>query len=193
MHVNKWAKLNCSVNETVSSGENRIPLLSILGIERKESNRYVERILSLLRAAIGTRSSEGLKNSITRYESVTGIEPKLRGAHTPAETDRRNERRYRVCTTGPLAGCTNIFSSGCYEWLAIIDAVVGLPTTPAGKSSDSRGNGHVETRACYRSYARRSQPRLFIIGRATVTRSAILDSTDVALTLLNNLDMFTIL
>lgn len=99
----------------------------------------------------------------------------------------------RVCTTGPLAGCTNIFSSGCYEWLAIIDAVVGLPTTPGGKSSDSRGNGHVETRACYRSYARRSQPRLFIIGRATVTRSAILDSTDVALTLLNNLDMFTIL
>lgn len=139
------------------------------------------------------RAKARLKNSITRYESVTGIEPKLRGAHTPAETDRRNERRYRVYTTGPLAGCTNIFSSGCYEWLAIIDAVVGLPTTPGGKSSDSRGNGHVETRACYRSYARRSQPRLFIIGRATVTRSAILDSTDVALTLLNNLDMFTIL
>lgn len=83
------------MNETVSSGENRIPLFSILGIERKEGNRYVERILSLLRAAIGTRSSEGLKNSITRYESMTGIEPKLRGAHTPAETETNDDI---VCT-----------------------------------------------------------------------------------------------
>lgn len=191
MHVNKWAKLNCSVNETVSSGENRIPLLSILGIERKEGNRYVERILSLLRAAIveRRRAWKILLHGMNRWQVLN----RNYEAHTPAETDRRNERRYRVYTTGPLAGCTNIFSSGCYEWLAIIDAVVGLPTTPARKSSDSRGNGHVETRACYRSYARRSQPRLFIIGRATVTRSAILDSTDLALTLLNNLDMFTIL
>lgn len=37
------------------------------------------------------RAKARLKNSITRYESVTGIEPKLRGAHTPAETETNDD------------------------------------------------------------------------------------------------------
>lgn len=41
------------------------------------------------------RAKARLKNSITRYESVTGIEPKLRGAHTPAETETNDDI---VCT-----------------------------------------------------------------------------------------------
>lgn len=159
------------------------------------------------------RAKARLKNSITRYESVTGIEPKVHCSSAgvcadyegppPVETDRRNERRYRVYTTGLLADWHSAPTSIRIYFLAVVTndwqlsmADVGLPITPARKSSDSRRNAYTGTRR---------NVVLSFIQRASIPASTIhyrpwnalhgppFSTPDVALTLLNNLDMFTTL
>lgn len=150
-----------------------------------------------------TKEGRCSKNSITRYESMWQV------LNRNYVVGRAYEREHRwkpigetyddiVCTQPgcwPIgmvgAPTSNIFSTGCYEWLAIIDAVVGLPITPARKSSDSRRNvyGYTSKRA-YRSSIP-SPPASTIhywpCNGYTVHHS---QRPDVALTLLNNLDMF---
>lgn len=181
--------------KTVSSRVEKIVFLySRSWLERKEGNRYVERILSLLGAANDWKEVERrrrawkiLLHGMNRWQ-VLKWNYIVVGRVCARETDlERNERGYRVYTTGTGQPASNIFSSGCYEWLAIIDAVVELPTQHRPENRQIRGETYVRTygkRELAIVHIRASIPATTIHyrSRATVTRSAILDRRCVNVT-----------
>lgn len=181
--------------KTVSSRVEKIVFLySRSWLERKEGNRYVERILSLLGAANDWKEVERrrrawkiLLHGMNRWQ-VLKWNYIVVGRVCARETDlERNERGYRVYTTGLLARGNQrpiyFLAVVTNDWqLSMLSLSYQHNTGQkivrfAGKRTYVR-TGNASSPSFI--YARRSQPRLFII--VAVQRSAILDRRCVSVT-----------